>query len=456
MSDTFADPAEKYNYDEETGTFMRKNPEPIKKLNVLYWGDTPTCSTGFGQVARNVLQSLNATGNYDFNILGINHGGDYYDFNKFPYKIDPATCLLSNDTDLHGRPKLLRKLRTERVDILFIIQDTFLMMSVMDDIIKIRKELPLDRQFVIIYYFPIDGNPQPDWITKGVLPVDFPVTYTQYAKQACYKTSNQMFPLDVIYHGVNKQEFFPLNDETIKEFRKKVFGVHADKFLVLNVNRNQQRKDLHRSLAAYSIFHKKHADSFYFINCQMEDIGGRLDIIGSQYGLKMPDPKNNIEGDWTFPAPGTFSAAQGYSIDVLNSLYNAADLVISSTLGEGWGLSCTEAMQCKTPVLFPRNTSLIEMIGPSEERGFLCKSGEDRDHMICLGGIDNNVIRPVINVQDMADKISYIYEHPEEAKNKANEAFAWVKSWYDISPKWFDVFKRAESKLKEMRGAVQE
>ena len=56
----------------------------------------------------------------------------------------------------------------------------------------------------------------------------------------------------------------------------------------------------------------------------------------------------------------------------------------------------------------------------------------------------------------MADKISYIYEHPEEAKNKANEAFAWVKSWYDISPKWFDVFKRAESKLKEMRGAVQE
>ncbi len=56
MSDTFADPAEKYIYDEETGTFMRKKPEPIKKLNVLYWGDTPTFSTGFGQVARNVLQ----------------------------------------------------------------------------------------------------------------------------------------------------------------------------------------------------------------------------------------------------------------------------------------------------------------------------------------------------------------------------------------------------------------
>ena len=140
----------------------------------------------------------------------------------------------------------------------------------------------------------------------------------------------------------------------------------------------------------------------------------------------------------------------------MNSLYNVADLVISSTLGEGWGLSCTEAMQCKTPVLFPRNTSLLEMIGADEERGYFCDSGEDEDHYICLGPMDNHLIRPVINVKDMASRMEHIYNHYDEAKEKAEVAYAWVPSWGDLLPKWLSVFERAESKMKEMRGAVQD
>ena len=428
----------------------------MDKLNVLVWADSPTCSTGFGQVCKNILTELDKTDKYIFNILGINHGGDWYDQEKFPYRIDPATCMLTNDTDLHGRNKLLRKLRNERVDILFIINDTFLVQSVMKEILKIRKELTIDRQFAIIYYFPIDANPRHEWIEETVKEVDFPVVYTQYGKNECYKVTNSIFPLDVIYHGTNKKDFYPMEDEKIHEFKAKVFGVHIDDFIVLNVNRNQQRKDLHRSLAAFALFHKKIPNTFYFINCQMDDIGGNIALIGSQYGLTMPDPGNKIRGDWTCPAPGTFSSSQGYSLDILNSLYNVADLVISSTLGEGWGLSCTEAMQCKTPVLFPRNTSLLEMIGADEERGYFCDSGEDEDHYICLGPMDNHLIRPVINVKDMASRMEHIYNHYDEAKEKAEVAYAWVPSWGDLLPKWLSVFERAESKMKEMRGAVQD
>jgi len=428
----------------------------MDKLNVLVWADTPTCATGFGQVCRNILAELDSTGKYSFNILGINHGGDYYDHDKFPYHISPATCLLTNDTDLHGRSKLLRILKNERIDILFIINDTFLVQSIMKDILKIRSELSLDRQFIIVYYFPIDAIPRPDWINETVKVVDFPVTYTQYAKNECCKQTNSIFPLDVIYHGTNKTDFFPLDDPTIHDFRVKVFKDHCDDFIILNVNRNQQRKDLHRSLAAYALFHKKVPNSFYFINCQMDDIGGNIALIGEQYGLTMPDPGKDIKGDWTCPAPGTFNSSQGYGIVVLNGLYNAADLLISSTLGEGWGLSCTEAMQCKTPVLFPRNTSLVEMIGPEEERGYFCDSGEDEDHFICLGPMDNHLIRPVVNVHNMADKMEYVYNHYDEATAKAEEAFKWVPSWNDLLPKWLSVFEKAEAKLKEVRGAIQD
>jgi D-inositol-3-phosphate glycosyltransferase len=426
----------------------------MDKIKVLAWCDTPTCATGFGQVARNILSELYKTDKYDFSILGINHGGDYYDREKFPYIIDPATCLLSNDTDLHGRAKLCRKLQNERVDILFIINDTFLVQTVMKDILRVRKELPLDRQFTIIYYFPIDATPQKDWIEETVKIVDFPVVYTNYGKNQCYCVTDSIFPLDVIYHGTNKSDFFPLSDELTMEFRKGVFKEHSKDFIIINVNRNQQRKDLHRSLAAYAIFHKKVPGSFYFVNCQMNDIGGNIARIGEQYGLIMPDPGKDIGGDWTCPAPGTFSASQGYALNILNGLYNAADLLISSSLGEGWGLSCTEAMQCKTPVLFPRNTSLLEMIGENEERGFFCKSGEDDDHKICLGAMDNNIVRPIVNVLDMANRMEYIYYHYNEAVQKAEEAYKWVPSWEELMPQWKDVFDRAEYKTKELRGEL--
>ena len=442
-----------YTYDEETGIASKKQSEPVKKLNVLWWSDTPTCSTGFGQVAKNLLAVLDKTGKYDFNVLGINHGGDSYDYKKFPYRIDPSTCLISNDTDLHGRAKLIRKLRNERIDILFMLNDTFLVQSVMGEILKIRDELPIDRQFVIIYYFPIDATPHPSWIADTAMKVDFPVVYTQYGKQECYKAVNSIFPLDVMYHGTNKKDFFPTAPETAKAFRKAVFKEHAEDFIILNVNRNQQRKDLHRSLAAYALFHKKVPNSFYFINCQMDDIGGNIARIGEQYGLTMPDPANDLKGDWTCPAPGTFSASQGYSIEIVNGLYNASDLVISSTLGEGWGLSCTEAMACKKPVLFPRNTSLIEMIGEGEERGYFCDSGEDEDHYICLGPMDNHLIRPVVNVFDMAKKMEYVYNHREEAQDKADAGYEWAVSWEELGVKWLDIFERAETKLTEMRGA---
>ena len=68
-----------------------------KKLRVLWYSDTPNCATGFGTVARNMLKRLHATGKYDFDIVGINHGGNPYDRNEFPYDIYPAMVPLSND-----------------------------------------------------------------------------------------------------------------------------------------------------------------------------------------------------------------------------------------------------------------------------------------------------------------------------------------------------------------------
>ena len=422
----------------------------MRKLDVLFWADTPTCATGFAQVAKNILRILNDTEKYNFHVLGINHTGEAYDQVKFPYRIDPAVSPLTNEMDLHGRGRVVRMLSQNTYDILFILNDTFLIESVMKDILEVREKLPKERQFAIVYYFPIDARPAKSWIENSVLKVDIPVAYTQYAKQQCEELAEKALPdLRVIYHGTNKKDFFVERDEDTKLFKTAVFGPHAEDFIVLNVNRNQPRKDLHRTFAAFKLFKEKHPKSFLFMLCQMQDIGGDIGEIAKRYGLVLGE-------DWACPAPGTYYAAMGYTLDIVRKLYNAASLIVSTTLGEGWGLSSTEAFSCKRPILFPKNTSLIEIIGEDEERGYFCSSGEDLDHFTCLGQVDNNIIRPIVNVFDMADKMCYIAENYEEAKKKAEKGHKWAVSWEDLAPQWEQVFEDASHIARFKRGTTND
>jgi glycosyltransferase involved in cell wall biosynthesis len=129
-------------------------------------------------------------------------------------------------------------------------------------------------------------------------------------------------------------------------------------------------------------------------------------------------------------------------------------MVVSTTLGEGWGLSVSEAMAVKKPVLFPHNTSLIEIIGENEERGWFCKSGETINDYICLGGGDNNLLRPVVNIVDMAEKMEYIYNHKDEANAKAERAYNEVWTWNQVGEQWKAIFERAERITQQYRTPI--
>ena len=124
--------------------------------------------------------------------------------------------------------------------------------------------------------------------------------------------------------------------------------------------------------------------------------------------------------------PGSdFGPNQGYPIEVLNYIYNSSDVVVSTTLGEGWGLSSTEAMATKTPIVFPNNTSLTEIVG--SDRGYLYPSGETVDDYLVLPN-DNEVVRPVGSVSEMAKLLVHVYDNRAEAEERAQNAYNWIRS----------------------------
>lgn len=406
-----------------------------KRTKVLAYCDSPTCATGFGTVSRNIFEALYKSGKYDIDILGINYWGDPH---SFPYRIWPTG--INGDRDPYGRKKCFNMIPQMEFDILFFLQDTFIL-TFMPELIKNLQAA--GKNFKSICYFPIDGTPKKEWI-ETVDSADYLVAYSEFGAKASKDIHPDVKDLNIIPHGVNAHDFRPLPESQVTKFKTMYFGKHADKFIVTNLNRNQQRKDIPRTIAAFKEFRKKVPESILYLHMAAQDQGWNLVEVCKAYGF---DNSNDV----IFPE--NFGPNQGYPREVVNMIYNASDMVVSSTLGEGWGLSWIEAMATKTPVLMPNNTTMADYI--TEERGYLCNSGSDSSLYTILPH-DNEVIRPLVEVEDMASKMIEIHENYDEAMKRAENAYKWVKdelNWQGkVGSQWVSLFDEALEAHKKPKG----
>lgn len=408
---------------------------------VLFWADAPVTSTGFATVSKNILKVLEATGKYRFTVLGVAYLGIPFDVKEYPYLEYPkhgGIYAASEGGDPYGSGKCLQMLATGEFDILFILNDISVMMPIIPEILKLRKKM--ERHFKIIFYFPNDGPPKKEW-AQMVEKVDFPVAYTNYGYTGMVKQCPELEgKLPVIYHGTDKQVFHPFPEEKRLELKKLIFGPHAEKFLIMNINRNNPRKDMNSTFEVFAKLKAKRPNVYLYILGAMNDFGGNLEDIARQHGLVW-------QQDWCCPNVQLYNPNQGMPIQQVVELYNCADLIMTTTLGEGWGLSLTEAMACKRPLVAPRHSSITEIIGDNEERGWLIASG-GFGHTVCQGSRDNNNVRPVVHHEDMVDRIKKIMDYPGQSAKKIEAAFEWVPTWEKVCQKWLEVFEKASPSLK--------
>lgn len=408
---------------------QRINPKAEeKKAKVVFYGDSPTCATGFGQVSRNILPSLLASGRYDVDILGINYWGDPH---EYPFRIWPMA--INNQRDPYGRQRLQQHLHDPslQMDILFFLQDTFIL-DFLPTLISSLKQS--GKKFKSVFYYPVDGLPKRTWIEAANC-VDYPVTYTQFGKDMSIQVLPEIADkIQVIPHGVNPKVFFPAPEADVRKFREQFFGAMADKFIFTNVNRNQQRKDIPATIRAFKEFQKYRPNSLLYLHMAAVDQGWNLPEVIKAFDL-------DITKDVILPQ--NFTPANGFPLNVLNMIYNASDAIISTAVGEGWGLSWTEAMATRRPVIFPNNTCLGQYI--TEETGYPYPSGGDADHITILPN-DNEVPRPTSHIGKMVERMIEAYDNREEAARRAQNAYDMVTNnlvWdKHINPKWVSFFDR--------------
>lgn len=416
-----------------------------EKIKILAWGDY-CCSTGFGTVMSNIMRELDKSGKYDIDVLGINYTGDPYDKEKWPGNVYPAMPGVMSQAgpyaDVYGRQRLCDLIGKNQYDVVFLLQDTFIVQEVLPTIKETQAklaELEGAKTFKTVYYFPIDATPKEEWITKVIKEVDFPIAYTKYARAEVAKFAPELENMPYIYHGTNFEDFDYIEDRAaVKDFRQKYwYGLADDRFLMVNIARNQPRKEIARNLMILKALKDLGHNPLLYLHMQHADIGGNIFVMCDQLGIDKEDV--------VMPHPSVFNANQGLPVSILNQIYNAADLVLTTTLGEGWGLSITESFATKTPVVGPDNTSLSEIM--AEDRGILVPSGSNNS----LWHVDMNDmerIRPLMDVDAAASAIEGLMDYPADwavGMPDLEGAYQWAKqnSWEAVCKLWLQVIDGA-------------
>lgn len=419
---------------------MEKQTQPQKpQKRVLMLADF-ACATGFAQVAQNIVKQLllDQEIQWQIDIVGINYHGMPNEWqNVFPQvRLFPAYFIAQGD--VFGRKGYLTLLASGAYDITFILQDTFNIEVIGDAIVDIRNRLAAANQkvFKFIFYFPIDATPKENWLTKSVAIADIPVSYTKYGYDETVKILPQLGDkLRIIPHGVDPQAFFPLPEDQKVMFKRDYFnGMANDRFIITNLNRNQPRKDIMRTMMIFAQVKKVIPNALLYLHMKNNDVAYTIDEVARNFEL-IPQ-KDYI-------TPQNFDEHDGFPTNIINGIYNVSDIVMTTTLGEGWGLSMTEAMAAGVPVVAPNHTSLTEMIG--EDRGFLVAAGRTINDWIMLQA-DNERTRPIVSVADFVETLINIHNNPEEAKRRAKIAYEFILAnwtWEIVGKQWQQLFKDA-------------
>ena len=394
----------------------------MNKPKLLIWCDAPVVPTGFGNVSKNLFCELYK--DFEVDIVGINYNG-LQKFDHSLYYIYPV-----QQTAPLGDNVLRTVLMQQRYDIIFMFQDIFHISQMLP---PIKQKFP-DMKYIT--YFPIDGGPLFQDCRNVFELSDKAITYTKFAKNMI----SEAYPgvninkVDYLYHGV-EPVFKPLSRQERKRIKAELKWVN--KFVAVNINRYQPRKNMSATIRAWALFSNGYklcecgnAYPKYLNFCDanrcdhtrvMEETKGHDDVtlylhMRPYEKVNGPGPGNALQAlikqagfDDKDIRSGKIMLqerdlyAQPYTVEQMNQIYNGADINICTSVGEGVGLSLIEAAGSGTTSIAPRNSAILEML---EGHGILV---DNVPNGMYTQPLDNSFKRPNVNTLKFAEAIEEQY-----------------------------------------------
>jgi glycosyltransferase involved in cell wall biosynthesis len=218
------------------------------------------------------------------------------------------------------------------------------------------------RTVPVYHYVPIEGpNLTPAW--AGIWELFTPVAMSDYGSRVIGELIGK--PVARIYHGVDTEAFYPVSpgkpirwdSDTLrtKDDCKAKFGLKRERKVILRTDRNVIRKNYDVLFRAFVPIALADHDVDLLLHCQAIDPEG-MDLV--QEILRLPEP---IRDRIIFT--NHHDTFKGFPIEGLNALYNAADVYMTTTGGEGFGLTLAESIAAGVPVVTTGWAAEIEVVG---------------------------------------------------------------------------------------------
>jgi len=309
-------------------------------VRVLWVGDSPTVSTGFARCTRAVCGELVKSGHEVF-VLGISANGDPH---RYPYDIFPAhSRTVYGESDLYGVLRLPSLVKQLKPDVVVLLNDPWNVGPYMDLLTKEKVKVP------VIGWLAVDARNHPR--SSELNQLAHLITWTQFAidelRLGGYEGTSSIVPL-----GVNSSVFYPRDRATA---RRAVCpeGFPEDAFVVGVVGRNQPRKRIDLAMRYFAEFIKRYGITNAYLYMHIAPTGEKacdIRALAAYYGDELvkrvftasPSPRSPV------------------SEEAMALVYSSFDVCLTTTQGEGWGLTTHEAMACGVPCVVPDWSALGE------------------------------------------------------------------------------------------------
>jgi D-inositol-3-phosphate glycosyltransferase len=387
-----------------------------KKPKLLWIADF-AAMTGFGRVSGAILPRIKDK--YDITVLACNWHGDPVEEQK-DFRMFPASNRFQQAP--FGEERIREIVEKEKPDVVFTLNDPW----IASDQYRRIQDLHKQGKFKFVGYLTMDSYNWLGGIDPHIAEWDAVVTFTEFGAHEFLKAGINK-PITVIPHGLDADVFYPVDK---KEARKKL-GLKDDIFICFNGQRNQPRKRIDITIAAFAQFAVGRPDTQLYLHMGLKDQG--WDAMGlfaremRKHGL---DPNNRIIMTTNSPQP------PNVPVEMLNTIYNVADVGINTTRGGGWELVNFEHAACRVAQVVPDHTSTKEIF---EGYGELIRC----DHI----DVDPNFGRemPCPSTDHLVEILTDLYENREKLDRLAQSCYERVTEdqfkWDNISDQFDGVFQ---------------
>jgi D-inositol-3-phosphate glycosyltransferase len=298
-------------------------------LRVLLFVTSHYSTNGYSYVGYEIAKHLSKHQDVNLSIYGFQR------FHNIPnHRQDFPENVLEYDAFANENPKQggfgIEQVKdfvlTNRPDVCVVYNDVMILKGVISQL----KSAQSSHNFKIVAYVDqVYLCQKKEYVEFLNQTIDSAILFTPFWEK-CILDQGLKTPTHVLHHGFNIDAHFPVP----KKLARKLYNIHENDFIVLNLNRNQPRKRWDVCMQAMALLVSIAPDEPIKMLIGT-DLNGAWNIMElyerelRKYGLSLEDGMRHIIA-LDFP--------QQLSDEDVNFLYNVADIGMNTCDGEGFGL----------------------------------------------------------------------------------------------------------------------